>query len=69
MYRLHGRVFESTVEGVPVKIVATFHPASAFYRKEVRDLIERDFKEVIGRLVKELNEGEKGRKTLLDFMD
>ncbi len=69
MYRLHGRVFESTVEGVPVKIVATFHPASAFYRKEVRDLLEKDFKEVIGRLVRELEKSERVKRTILDFME
>jgi uracil-DNA glycosylase family 4 len=69
MYRLHGRVFESTVEGVVVKIIATFHPASAFYRKEVRELLEKDFTEVIGKLVQELERNKDKKRTLLDFME
>ncbi|MEB3756751.1 MAG: uracil-DNA glycosylase [Desulfurococcales archaeon] len=68
MYRTHGKVYSATVEGIPVKLTATFHPASAFYKKEVRALLEEDFGKVIKGLVQELAEPRKDRKTLLDFM-
>ena len=68
MYRSHGKVYSANVEGVPVKLTATFHPASAFYKIEVRELLEEDFGRIIKGLVKELAEPEKDRKTLLDFM-
>jgi uracil-DNA glycosylase family 4 len=68
MYRTHGKVYSAVVEGVPVKLVATFHPASAFYKKEVRALLEEDFGEIIASLIRDLSKQERERKTLFDFM-
>ncbi|MEB3825350.1 MAG: uracil-DNA glycosylase [Desulfurococcales archaeon] len=67
MYRSHGRVYEANIEGLNVYLVATFHPASAFYKKEVRSILERDFKDVIRRLIGEVSR-KPARKSLLDFM-
>ncbi|MCE4615309.1 MAG: uracil-DNA glycosylase [Desulfurococcales archaeon] len=68
MYRSHGKVYSVIVEGIPVKLIATFHPASAFYKREVQSFLEEDFKEVIASLIRDLAEPYKERKTLFDFM-
>ena len=60
----HGVVVEGTIAGVHVRLVATYHPAAALYKPDVKRVLEEDFREVISRLKK----GGEGGKTLLDFL-
>lgn len=72
MGSMHGKVFEGVISGVRVKIVATYHPAAALYHPKLKDVLERDFTDVIGRLINNIRSGfveerERRQKTLLDF--
>ena len=68
----HGRVYEAVVEGVRVKIIPTYHPAAALYRKPLRQSLEEDFQKAISSVVKNIEtEGEKKpskQRSLLDFL-
>ncbi len=61
----HGIVYDATIEGVGVKLVATYHPASALYNPQLRSVLEEDFQGPIKRAV-----GEQAlrRRTLEDFL-
>lgn len=41
---LHGKVFETEVEGQKVKVVPLFHPAAAIYNQALRPTLLEDFK-------------------------
>ncbi|MBX4199232.1 uracil-DNA glycosylase [Candidatus Parcubacteria bacterium] len=41
---LHGKVFDTTVSGEPVKVVALFHPAAAIYNQHLKPQLVEDFK-------------------------
>lgn len=62
----HGSIHDVEIEGVPVRLVVTYHPASALYNPQTRKLLEADFegpvKEAVGR------GGGKRRATLDDFL-
>ena len=66
MSKQHGRVYDAVIAGVPVKLVATYHPAAALYKPPLRETLFEDFRTVIARLVKEA--GEAKPRTLLDFL-
>jgi len=72
MKRQHGRVYEGVIEGLRVKIVATYHPAAALYNPQLRKALEEDFLKVIGPLAKQAmerkDEAVKRTTTLLDFL-
>ncbi len=42
--RIHGRVFETEVNGEKVKVVPLYHPAAAIYNQELIKQLEVDFK-------------------------
>ena len=42
--RIHGRVFETEIEGERVKIVPLYHPAAAIYNQHLLDTLKEDFK-------------------------
>ncbi len=48
--KLHGKVFDTEVEGQGVKVVALFHPAAAIYNQALKDTLKEDFK-VLKRLI------------------
>ncbi len=68
MSKQHGRVYDATIAGVRVKLVATYHPAAALYRPPLRETLAEDFRTVLSRLVREARAEEHGSKTLLDFL-
>ncbi len=41
--KLHGRVYEANVLGLPVVIMPTYHPAAALYNVKFQGELERDF--------------------------
>ena len=66
----HGKVFSAKLMGFDVKIVPTYHPASALYNPSLRKNIEEDFKNVIKKTIEEEQKSKSERKqarTLLDF--
>lgn len=65
----HGRVYSGRVWGLEVKIIPTYHPASALYNPSVRKILEADFKNVIKPVIEEALRGttKKRYKTLFDF--
>jgi len=80
MTRLHGAVREAVLEGVPVLLAVTYHPAAALYKPPVRELLERDFSGPIAEAVRRVREarrrGAGGRaglaagrqRSLLDYL-
>jgi DNA polymerase len=40
---LHGKVFETEIEGEKVRVVPLFHPAAAIYNRELLATLEADF--------------------------
>jgi DNA polymerase len=66
----HGKVYEATLLGSRVKIVPTYHPASALYRPPLRATIEEDFKNVIKPTIDEEMglKPKKLGKTLFDYL-
>ncbi|MGC8982143.1 MAG: type-4 uracil-DNA glycosylase [Desulfurococcaceae archaeon] len=64
----HGKVYSARLLGLDVKIVPTYHPASALYKPPLRKDLERDFVEVIKPTISEaLSPSPRKPKTLLDF--
>lgn len=41
---LHGKIFETDVNGEKVKVVPFYHPAAAIYNQELLKVLENDFK-------------------------
>ncbi len=65
---LHGRVYDVVVEGVRVKLVATYHPAAALYNPRLRDSLVGDFKNSILKAIRESRESvSRKQTTLVDF--
>ncbi|ADI32234.1 type-4 uracil-DNA glycosylase [Staphylothermus hellenicus] len=68
MRRMHGKVFSARIDGVEVKIMATYHPAAALYSPKLRPDLENDF-----RVLESLIHGIHGKsttkyRTILDFL-
>ena len=61
----HGSIHEGEIEGVPVRLVVTYHPASALYNPQTRKVLEDDFAGPVREAVKA-----RGRRkaTLDDFL-
>ncbi len=68
----HGRVYEAVIEGVPVKIIPTYHPAAALYKPPLRKVLEEDFRRAVAEAAREATgkPGKRGsaQKSLLDFL-
>ena len=71
---VRGRVVRARVLGLDVRVIPTYHPASALYNPGVKELLRSDF-ELIGRVVRGVLEGEEEppgrgpkRRTLEEFM-
>jgi len=41
--RLHGRVYEAKLFGLPVVVIPMYHPAAALYKAALKKEMERDF--------------------------
>lgn len=41
---LHGKVFDTEIEGEKVKVVPLYHPAAAIYNQDLMKTLEADFK-------------------------
>jgi uracil-DNA glycosylase family 4 len=41
--RVRGKLYEATILGLHVKVFPTFHPASALYHPEYKEMLEDDF--------------------------
>ena len=70
MKALHGRVFDAEINGVKVKLLATYHPAAALYYPKLKNILEKDFNEQIRNLISKIRKtaGFKGeQRTLLDY--
>ena len=66
----HGRVYTGRIQGREVKIIPTYHPASALYKPPLRRVLEEDFKNTIKPTIDE-EMGKKPQprgKTLLDYI-
>ncbi len=61
----HGIVYDAAIEGVEVKLVSTYHPASALYNPQLRGVLEEDFQGPIRRAVSQQTHR---RRTLEDFL-
>ncbi|WFO76167.1 uracil-DNA glycosylase [Desulfurococcaceae archaeon MEX13E-LK6-19] len=69
MTAMHGRVHEGVIEGIKVKIVATYHPAAALYYPKLRPVLENDFRDVIKHLITSSKETTgKKQRSLLDYI-
>ena len=68
MWAEHGVAIEGSIEGVNVRVVPTFHPAAALYKPDVRKILEEDFRHSIKEAIVGAREGERRRRTLLDYM-
>lgn len=72
MTRQHGKTYSTRLLGLEVKIIPTYHPASALYNPSLRRIIEEDFRKVIKSTIEEtlVKPGKaKTHVTLLDFID
>lgn len=66
---MHGRVYDAVVEGIRVKLVATYHPAAALYNPGLRDKLVSDFKDSIRRAIESSRSRVESRQALLtDFL-
>lgn len=65
----HGKLYPGKILGVDVKIIPTYHPASALYNPPIRRILEEDFKNVIKPAIEEVlsERPKKTYKTLFDF--
>ena len=65
MAKIHGNVRAAYLNGVEVKLIATYHPAAALYNPRLRTVLEKDF-EIIAKVYREDSRGNR-TYTLLDF--
>ena len=45
---LHGKVFETEIEGEKVKVIPLYHPAAAIYNQELLKVLKNDFQVLKG---------------------
>lgn len=68
MTRNHGEIYYGKIRGLSVKIVPTYHPASALYNPQLKHVLEEDFKNAIKKAIdEELKPSTKPGKTLFDY--
>lgn len=65
----HGRAYSGKITNLEVKIIPTYHPASALYNPSMRRTLEEDFKNSIKPAIEEVISRVTKRqyKTLFDF--
>ena len=61
----HGSTHEGEIAGVRVRLVVTYHPASALYNPQLRKVLEEDFK---GPIREAVSAPLRKRRSLEDFM-
>ncbi len=68
MARMHGKFFDAVIEGIEVKLIATYHPAAALYNPRLRSSLEKDF-EIIRSLLPQAWEKkvEKRQRSIIDY--
>jgi len=62
--KVRGTLFEGEINGVPVKVLPTYHPAAALYNPALKDTLQADFRKIL-EIIKEKNQVKKG--VTLDF--
>jgi len=69
MSRMHGRVFDASIEGVSFKLTVTYHPAAALYNPRLKGSLEKDFRETIKSLLDALRrrQEEVRQRTLFEY--
>ncbi len=67
MKAVHGKVFDIVINGIKVKLMATYHPAAALYYPKLRPELEKDF-EVLKKIIHSVHK-EKKPKTILDYFN
>ncbi len=72
MSQQHGKVYNAEIEKIPIKLIATYHPAAALYKPALREVLFEDFRGVIKKVYREVQRAELGGKgrprSLLDFL-
>ncbi|MET1101948.1 MAG: type-4 uracil-DNA glycosylase [Pyrodictiaceae archaeon] len=67
-----GQVYDASIEGIKVKIVPTYHPAAALYKPPLREILEKDFREIIALVVREVERSRREttlkQTSILDFI-
>lgn len=65
----HGKIYEAVIKDLRVKIIPTFHPASALYNPGLKKYLELDFRNVIKKAIEEVKGAQltERRRSLLDF--
>jgi len=66
MSTMHGKAYDAVIQGLRVKLIATYHPAAALYNPNLRSILQDDFV-IIGREIRKTLHEDTGRKTLLDY--
>lgn len=69
MSRLHGRVFNASIDGVLFKLTVTYHPAAALYNPRLKGSLIKDFKETIKSILDSLHKSQEGKRqrTLFEY--
>lgn len=65
MSKLHGSVRNVYINGLEIKLIATYHPAAALYNPQLRTTLEKDFKLIITVYREDIRTSR--TRTLLDF--
>lgn len=60
-----GRKVRTSIEGVELVVIPTYHPAAALYKPDLKGYLAED----IRKAAEEATEPKGSRRTLLDFMD
>ena len=66
-----GKIYEVAIEGIPLLLTVTYHPAAALYNPKLRDELEADFRGPIRQVIAQaMGREDRGKKhvTLLDFL-
>lgn len=69
MSRLHGRVFNASINGISFKLTVTYHPAAALYNPRLKGSLIRDFRETIKSILDDLQKDREGKRqrTLFEY--
>jgi len=65
--RERGRIIKGRIYGLDIYLVYTYHPAAALYNPNLKNVIERDFKQ-LDKLLKDIYRGSRKSGTLDDFI-
>ncbi|OYT37621.1 MAG: uracil-DNA glycosylase [Desulfurococcales archaeon ex4484_58] len=64
---MHGKIIETILYGINVKLMATYHPAAALYYPKLRPKLEKDFN-MLKKTLLSLDRSREKRKTLFDYL-